>query len=59
MATFANQASNLGALESKFNRLLKIRNLNDESDGDLRRKGADTKQSLMNFLCFLLPIHSE
>jgi len=37
MATFANQASNFSVLESKFNRLLNIRNISDESDGDRHR----------------------
>ena len=42
MATFANQASNLSALGSKFDQLLKVPGPNDESEGTLRSTGANT-----------------
>lgn len=44
MATFANQASNLSALVSKFDRLLKVRNPNEGSEACLRSIGANTKE---------------
>jgi hypothetical protein len=44
MAMFANQASNLSALVSKFDRLLKVRNPNEGSEGCFRSTGANTEE---------------
>jgi hypothetical protein len=44
MATFANQASNLSALASKFDRLLEVRNAGEDSRGYPRSKGANAEE---------------